>query len=39
LPSINRDPFDRMLVAQAKQESMSLVSCDEEIKKYDLAVI
>lgn len=34
LPFHHRDPFDRMLVAQAQQEQLMLVSCDAEIKKY-----
>ncbi len=34
LPHIHRDPFDRMLVAQAQVEKVSLVSKDPEIKKY-----
>jgi PIN domain nuclease of toxin-antitoxin system len=28
LPFHHRDPFDRLLIAQALQESMSIVSCD-----------
>ena len=30
-----RDPFDRMLVAQAKAESLTLITRDPEIQKYD----
>lgn len=39
LPPHHRDPFDRLLVAQARMEGMCLVSVDEHIKKYDLTVI
>jgi PIN domain nuclease of toxin-antitoxin system len=34
LPMIHKDPFDRLLVAQAKLESMSLLTCDETISRY-----
>jgi PIN domain nuclease of toxin-antitoxin system len=39
LPPINRDPFDRMLVAQAKAEKMPILTCDAEIARYDVAVL
>ena len=39
LPTIHRDPFDRMLVAQAKMEGLVLVTVDKEIAKYGVAVI
>ena len=39
LPAIHRDPFDRMLVAQAKLEGLVLVTVDKEIAKYGVAVI
>jgi len=28
LPGVHRDPFDRMLAAQARAEGLTLVSCD-----------
>jgi PIN domain nuclease of toxin-antitoxin system len=34
LPAIHRDPFDRMLVAQAIVEGLVLVSADPAIAKY-----
>jgi len=34
LPMHHRDPFDRMLVAQAQLEGMALVSADEVFRKY-----
>jgi PIN domain nuclease of toxin-antitoxin system len=34
LPPLHKDPFDRMLIAQAKVESLALVSGDEIIKRY-----
>lgn len=38
LPFHHRDPFDRLLLAQANCESCSLVSCDPEIRKYQVAI-
>jgi len=34
LPMIHQDPFDRMLIAQAKCEDLVLVTKDTMIKKY-----
>ena len=34
LPTHHRDPFDRMLVAQASHEGMSIVSVDEKFDAY-----
>ena len=39
LPFHHRDPFDRMLVAQAKSESLSLVSQDVVLSRYDVDVV
>jgi PIN domain nuclease of toxin-antitoxin system len=39
LPMHHRDPFDRMLVAQARAEALTLISRDPEIAKYDVAVL
>jgi PIN domain nuclease of toxin-antitoxin system len=39
LPLIHRDPFDRMLIAQAKTEHLTLVTRDAEIAKYDLEIL
>ena len=39
LPLIHRDPFDRMLVAQALCEELTLVTRDSSIQKYDVAVL
>jgi PIN domain nuclease of toxin-antitoxin system len=38
LPLLNGDPFDRMLVAQARVEAMTLASADAAIRRYDVAV-
>ena len=34
LPGIHRDPFDRMLAAQAIQEDMSLISNDSQLDQF-----
>lgn len=34
LPSHHRDPFDRMLVAQARVEGMSLLTADPQVLAY-----
>jgi PIN domain nuclease of toxin-antitoxin system len=34
LPVLHKDPFDRMLVAQAAVEGMTLVTADEQVAKY-----
>jgi PIN domain nuclease of toxin-antitoxin system len=39
LPPYHRDPFDRILVAQAEVEKMTLVSRDNHIKKYKVPLI
>ena len=39
LPHHHNDPFDRLLIAQAKVEGLTLVTGDEQIKKYDVAIM
>ena len=39
LPMHHRDPFDRMLVAQARAEALTLISRDPEIAKYDIEIL
>lgn len=34
LPLKHKDPFDRLLVSQAQEEEATLVTTDEQIKKY-----
>lgn len=36
LPLIHRDPFDRMLVAQARCEGLVIVTRDAHIKRYEV---
>ena len=37
LPFIHRDPFDRLLVATAKAEGMTILTADENIHQYDVS--
>jgi PIN domain nuclease of toxin-antitoxin system len=37
MPFHHRDPFDRLIAAQAKVEKITLVSVDDIFDKYDVA--
>ena len=39
LSHYHRDPFDRLLIAQARIEDMTLVTSDPEIVKYDVKTV
>ena len=39
LPEVHRDPFDRMLVAQAQVEALTLVTRDPVFAGYDVATL
>lgn len=39
LPMIHTDPFDRLLIAQTITEKMSIITMDNQIKKYPIAVL
>lgn len=39
LPQIHKDPFDRMLVAQAEVEGLALVTADAQVQRYGGALI
>ena len=39
LPELHRDPFDRLLVAQAIVENLVLVTGDEKVLRYDVSVL
>ena len=36
LPFIHKDPFDRLLVATAISEQMTIITADENIARYDV---
>jgi PIN domain nuclease of toxin-antitoxin system len=39
LPWIHRDPFDRILVAQAVYEHMAIMTSDENIRRYGVKTV
>lgn len=39
LPFRHRDPFDRLLVAQALEDDLTVVSADRVFRKYGVAVL
>ena len=39
LPHHHRDPFDRMLIVQARMEGMTLVTADPWFKTYDVELL
>jgi PIN domain nuclease of toxin-antitoxin system len=39
LPPHHRDPFDRLLVAQAKLERLTILTADPQIALYDVEVL
>lgn len=39
LPPYHKDPFDRMLIAQAQVEKLTLVTGDSKIKAYTVPII
>ena len=39
LPDIHRDPFDRLLVAQASVEGLVLVTADRQLRKYPIETL
>lgn len=39
LPHLHGDPFDRILIAQAMSESLTLITADSRIHRYDIATL
>jgi len=39
LPLHHRDPFDRMLIAQARSDHLTLLSADSLLRQYDVEVV
>ena len=39
LPLIHKDPFDRMLIAQARAEKMPILSSDFKLRQYDVPLL
>lgn len=38
LPTLHRDPFDRLLIAQAQVEGLTIVTRDQVFARYDVPV-
>ena len=39
LPRLHNDPFDRLLVTQARREGMAVVTLDSHVSQYDIDVV
>ncbi len=39
LPLHHRDPFDRLIVAQAQHEALTLVTSDRQLEAYDVPIL
>lgn len=39
LSSIHKDPFDRLLIAQAREEGLTLLTADETVSKYPTSIL
>jgi PIN domain nuclease of toxin-antitoxin system len=39
LPEIHKDPFDRMLIAQARVEKLTILTTDSFIKRYEVKTL
>jgi len=39
LPDLHRDPFDRLLIAQAQSEHLALITADQKLKDYNVELI
>lgn len=39
LPDHHRDPFDRLLITQARIEEVPLITADSKLESYDVALV
>jgi PIN domain nuclease of toxin-antitoxin system len=39
LPAHHRDPFDRLLIAQAQIEKLPLMTADRSFRRYDVEIL
>ena len=39
LPDLHRDPFDRLLVAQARVEACKLLTADRQLRRYPVELV
>jgi PIN domain nuclease of toxin-antitoxin system len=35
----HRDPFDRLLIAQAQADGMRLMTADSQLERYEVAIL
>ena len=38
LPAHHKDPFDRLLIAQALAEKLTIITLDSKFRRYDVAL-
>jgi len=39
LPMLHKDPFDRILIAQAQHQNLTILTPDEKIRNYDVKTL
>jgi PIN domain nuclease of toxin-antitoxin system len=39
LPDHHKDPFDRMIISQARLESLTVISSDADVMKYPVSLL
>ena len=39
LPDHHRDPFDRLIICQAAEEKLTVLSADEKFKRYNIDIL
>ncbi len=39
LPFYHKDPFDRLIIAQAQIKGLTIVTCDKKFKQYNIPLI
>ena len=39
LPDIHKDPFDRLIISQAIENDLTIITCDEKIPLYDVKTV
>jgi PIN domain nuclease of toxin-antitoxin system len=39
LPMHHRDPFDRLLISQARSEGLTIVTADKRFADYDVEIV
>ena len=39
LPAIHRDPFDRIMIGQARAEDLTFITADKAVREYDVETL